>query len=236
MAGVDADRGARAAVGRIRHGPRREDALRRARPAARLRGAPDDRRLSRELRLDAGLAPPAGRAPPLVPQHGEPAPGGGAGVGDADRLRRRGLRSTPCESSGSWHGAATTGRSSSPSRSPTRTIPGRCGRATGICTTAWTWAEPRQARRRILTACACGTCAGSTSGRSPRRRSSGPGGPTSRRSATPTSASARSSRRSRRAVTPTTRSSSSPPITASSWASTGSGTRCRSSTRPRACR
>ena len=91
MAGVDADRGARAAVGRIRHGPRREDALRRARPAARLRGAPDDRRLSRELRLDAGLAPPAGRAPPLVPQHGEPAPGGGAGVGDADRLRRRGL-------------------------------------------------------------------------------------------------------------------------------------------------
>ena len=160
-----ADRRARAARGRLRDGARREDALRRARPAARVRGAPDDRRLSRRASTGRPTGGSRRDAAAVVPQHREPASGGRARVGDADRLRRRGRASTLSASSASWRGAATTGRSSSPSRSPTRTIPGRCGLATGTSTRGWTWAEPRRARRRIRTACACARCAASTSGR-----------------------------------------------------------------------
>ena len=67
------------AARRLPHRARRQDALRRPRPAARLRGAADDRHLPGRLRLDAGLAR-AGRAHRLVvPQHG---------LGDRRRRRR----------------------------------------------------------------------------------------------------------------------------------------------------
>ena len=56
---------------RLRHVPERQDALRRPGPAARLRAAADDRRLSRRPRLDAGLAAAADRAAALVPHDGE---------------------------------------------------------------------------------------------------------------------------------------------------------------------
>ena len=50
---------------RLLHLPVGQDAFRRARPAARIRGAPDDRHLSGRFRLDAGL-PQARRAHRLV--------------------------------------------------------------------------------------------------------------------------------------------------------------------------
>ena len=61
------------------HLPRRQDAFRRPRPAARVRGAPDDRHLSRGFRLDAQLGRPGGADRLVVPQHG---------VGQAGRDRR----------------------------------------------------------------------------------------------------------------------------------------------------
>ncbi len=82
---------ARPARRRLRHRTRGQDALRRPRSAARLRGAPDHGRLSVGLRLDAGLAPAGRRAPRVVPQRHEPAVVPGRRGGDADRLRRRGL-------------------------------------------------------------------------------------------------------------------------------------------------
>ena len=54
---------------RLPDDPVGQDAFLRTRPAARLRGAADDRHLPGRFRLDAGLGA-AGRAAELVPQHG----------------------------------------------------------------------------------------------------------------------------------------------------------------------
>ncbi len=82
----DADRRARAAGGRLPHRRGREDALHRPRSAPRLRGAPDDRHLSRRRRLDAGLEPPARGSAALVSHDGE-RPEPGLRGQHADRLR-----------------------------------------------------------------------------------------------------------------------------------------------------
>ena len=55
---------------RLPHGARRQDALRRAGPAARLRGASYDRHLPGRLRVDAGLAAARRARRLVVPQHG----------------------------------------------------------------------------------------------------------------------------------------------------------------------
>ena len=165
MARVRPDRRPRAAGRRLRDGARREDALRRARPAARVRGAPDDRRLSGELRLDARLAALGRDAAPVVPQHREPSSGGRARVGDADRLRRRGV--LPRRPQAPRAGKGRRRPAVLPHRlvhEPARSM-GGAGSALGSLRRAWTWAEPRRARRRIHTACACARCAASTSGR-----------------------------------------------------------------------
>ena len=85
-----ADRRPPPARRRLRDDARRQDALRRARPAPRLRGAPDARRLSRRAGVDAGLARRAGRAAALVPHDGQRARARGGARVDAGRLRRRG--------------------------------------------------------------------------------------------------------------------------------------------------
>ena len=90
-AGHDADRRARAAGRRLSHRSRRQDALRRPRSAARLRGAADHRHLPGRRRLDAGLEPLAGPAAALVPHDGERAQPRGHRRQHADRLRRGGL-------------------------------------------------------------------------------------------------------------------------------------------------
>ena len=65
---------------RLLHLPLRQDALRRPRPVARLRGAADHRHLSGRFRLDAGL-PQARRAHRLVVSH--------SGFGDRRRRSPR---------------------------------------------------------------------------------------------------------------------------------------------------
>ncbi len=125
----DADRRAHAlrAAG-YRDGARREDALRRARPAARVRGAADDRRLPGELRLDARLAASGRDAAPVVPQHREPPPGRAC-------ASRRCRPTTTTRSR--FHAVRKLRELASGRRRPavlphrlvhaTRTIPGRCG-------------------------------------------------------------------------------------------------------------
>ncbi len=91
--GDRADAGARAPGPRVPHGGGRQDALRRARPAAWLRAPADGGHLSGRRRLDAGLGASAGPAAALVPHDGERARPGRVRGGDADRLRRGGLLS-----------------------------------------------------------------------------------------------------------------------------------------------
>ena len=110
---------------RLRHGTRGQDALRRPRSAARLRGAPHHGRLPVGLRLDAGLAPAGRRAPRVVPQHHEPAV-------VPDRARRRCRPTTTTRSAfravqkiRDLSLRRVTSRSSSRSRSRIRTTRGR---------------------------------------------------------------------------------------------------------------
>ena len=225
----------------LQHGADRKDALRRPRPAARLRAAADQRRLSGGVRLDARLAAARRQRAALVPQHVEPA---------RHRACVEAAMQTdyddevcftaPCSCCATFRGSRSAGRSSPPSRSPTRTIPGRCGGATGSSTTTTRsacrrWARSR-ASRPTRTACGCETCAAATCGRSATSRCGGHGTATTRRSATWTSGWARCWTRWRRPAWPTTRWWCSRPITARCWANAASGTRCRSSRARHGCR
>ena len=91
-AGRHADDRPRAARRRLRDDARRQDALRRPGSAARLRGAPDDRRLSRPGstgRPTGGC--PVGERLEWYHNTDEPARRARRRGGHADRLRRRGL-------------------------------------------------------------------------------------------------------------------------------------------------
>src|SRR5207253_9574851 len=74
--GFGADVRAPAAAARLPDRARREDALHRPRPAARVRGAADDGRLPGRLRLGGGLGPRRGRAAAVVPRAEQRAPRG----------------------------------------------------------------------------------------------------------------------------------------------------------------
>ena len=117
-------------LARISDHPLRQDAFLRARSAARLRGAADDRHLSGRLRLDARLGP-SGRAAELVPQHEFGRSG--------RRLRAHRTSSTsttrsslpPSARSSTSPGRTTSGPSCSSLRSPIRTTRSRCRSVTG---------------------------------------------------------------------------------------------------------
>ena len=87
---VDPDARPLPAGARLLHLPRREDALHRPRPAARLRGAVDHGRLSGRDRLDPRLEPAARPAASLVPRHEQRARGRDQRGDAAARLRRGG--------------------------------------------------------------------------------------------------------------------------------------------------
>ena len=134
------------------------------------------------------------RAPPLVPLDGE-RPGSRRLRGvDADGLRRRGRRAggaAPVRPRARRRPPVLPDRA----RSRTPTIRGSCPPPTGIATTQRRSTSRRSGRSRgrtpIRTACGCATCPASTRPRSPTPRSGAPGTPTTRPSATSTSASAR---------------------------------------------
>ena len=227
---------------RLPHGARRQDALRRPRPAARLRGAADHRRLPGRLRLDAGLA--AGAAASACPGTttcracSTPAVREAAMQTDYDdEVCFRAVAAAPRAA----QRPDARGRSSWRSRSRTRTTPGRCAGATGISTTT-----PRSTRRRCRRSRAPSADPHSLRLRDMYRHRPRPltdargargaarllrGGQLHRR------AGRRAARRARgRPAWTTRRSSCSRPTTARCWASAASGTRCRSSRARRGCR
>ena len=78
--------------GRLPHRPRRQDALHRPRPAARVRGAPVARRLSGRLRLDPGLGTRGRRDVAVVPRPEQCPPRRSRPRHAPGRLRRPGRR------------------------------------------------------------------------------------------------------------------------------------------------
>ena len=125
-----------ARIGGLPHGARRQDALRRARPAARLRGAAHHRHLPGRLRLDAGLAAARRAHRLVVPQHG---------LGHR-RRRRRGHQPAAVRRRGRPPGGAraarpgarttTSGRGCWSSASPIRTTRTSPAAGTGTSTRA----------------------------------------------------------------------------------------------------
>ena len=113
-----------------------QDALRRPRPAPRLRGAGHHRRLSGRLPVDAGLAARRRDLARVVPRHEQGARSRPAPAQHQRRLRRRGSSSRRCGGCTSTRTAGTTGRLRSPSRSSRPMIPISRRRAGGSGTTA----------------------------------------------------------------------------------------------------
>ena len=123
------------ALGGLPHRARRQDALRRARPAARLRGAAHHRHLPGRLRLDAQLAAARRAHRLVVPQHGR----------GHQRRRRRGHQPAAVRRRGRPPGRARAARPRPRRRraavdagrlaSPTRTTPTSRAGSTGTSTT-----------------------------------------------------------------------------------------------------
>ena len=118
------------------HLPRRQDAFRRARPAARLRGAADHRHLSRRFRLDARLGRAGGADRLVVPQHGERA-AGRASPRSTNQLEFDDEIAFQAEPQAVRPGARQRRAAvlPDPSPSPTRTTPTRAAASTGRATT-----------------------------------------------------------------------------------------------------
>ena len=129
FAGRDADLRPRPARRGLPDLPVRQDALLRAGPAARLRGAADHRHLSRRLRLDAGLGRARGADRLVVPQHGQrvSTPGSPRRTNQLDFDDEVGVPA-PTAGCATWRARATSGRSARASRSPIRTTRTRCRR------------------------------------------------------------------------------------------------------------
>ena len=152
---------------RLPDDPVGQDALLRAGPAARLRGAPDDRHLSRRLRLDAGLGPSGGAAE-LVSQHELGGGGRRLRAHQPARLRRGGRLRLGAGDLRHRAVARPCARSCSSPPSPTRTIRSPRRSATGTSTATRTFPRPpRRSRPRRSTPipAACAMFARSTPSR-----------------------------------------------------------------------
>ena len=239
----------RAARGGLRDGPGRQDALRRARPAARLRGAADHRRLSGRASTGrrTGACRRASACPGTTTWRACSRPGVREAAMQIDYDDEVGVPRA-CERSATWRAAATRRPffltvSFTHPHDPWEVraahwelydpgaidLPGRA-------------ADPARARP-TRTACGCATCAGIDE--RPLTDERGPPGPA--RLLRGGQLRRRAHRRGARGAattpaSPTTRSSSSPPTTARCWASAGlwykmsffDGVGARAADRPRA--
>ena len=131
---LGAHRGARAPGAGLPHLPRRQDALRRPRSAARLRGAADHRHLPGRFRLDAQLGCAGGADRLVVPQHGARS---SRPASPRPPTSSTSTTRSPSRPSAGWptcREPATGARSSCAPRSPTRTTPTRCRGPIGTAT------------------------------------------------------------------------------------------------------
>ncbi len=214
------------AARRLSHRAVGQDALRRPRPAARARGAADDRHLPCGFRLDARLPPPR-RAHRLVVS--QPGLGDWRGRGRDHQpagIRRRGRlprRPPPLRLRPRGRRALVPDGQLHPPARPLCRPPPALGPLRGL-------RPPRPGGRRhslrssrTRTAAACSTPRTGAPSRSRPSTSPAPGAAISPRSATSTRRSARSWRRSRRRGR--RRPSSSSRTMATCWASAASGSR-----------
>ena len=214
--------------GGLSHGALGQDALRRARPAARLRGAPHDGHLSGGFRLDAGLARARRAHRLVVPQHGQRhRRRRGRGDQPAAVRRRDGV---PRDARAARPGAqrrrapVPAGRELHPPARSLRHAPGILGPLRGARHPAARHGCRRRADGPALGAIArrVGDVARDDhAGARARARAAR----TSATCPTSTTGPAGCWARWRRSASPTTRSSSCSPTTATCWASAGSGTR-----------
>ena len=140
---------------RLSHHPLRQDALLRARSAAWIRAAADDRHLSRRLQLDAGLGSP-GASPELVSQHELGSRRGLMRALEPARLRRRGRlhgRAGDLRSRAFARSAAFPARRPR-SRIRTTRSPFRSATGTSTATRTSTCRRPGMRSIRIRAACA----------------------------------------------------------------------------------
>ena len=171
-------------------GARGQDALLRAGPAARLRGAAHHRHLPGRLRLDAGLGLRRSGRTGTTTCRRSPRPAPASAPTSSTSTTRSGT--PPSAGCSSTSGPVTSGRSASWCPSPIRTTRTRSPRSTGTATAVRTSrcpptaTTPRSPRR---TRSACATSAPWTTSRSPTRWSATPATPTSVRCPTSTTTS-----------------------------------------------